>query len=146
LQAIEINLRKGGTTHPFMSLKYLTNGRYDLSTGLFYSHQGREKYYIATDNLQKERYRGLLSNDLMDIVAHHRLHFDGSTSTGSVFHLMGALSEFGKLGLTSIGDSPQQAEDLYNQVANVLDEETSSNANFTCKSSHSSTPIAWSNS
>ena len=25
IQAIEINLRKGGTTHPFMTLKFLTN-------------------------------------------------------------------------------------------------------------------------
>ncbi|KAF3884003.1 MULTISPECIES: peptide ligase PGM1-related protein [Nostocales] len=124
MQAIEINLRKGGTTHPFMTLKLLTNGRYDLSTGLFYSQQGRPKYYVATDNLQKDRYQGLMPNDLMDIVAHHRLHFDTGTETGTVFHLMGCLSQFGKLGLTSIGDSPQQAEDIYNKVAKVLDEES----------------------
>lgn len=127
-QAIEINLRKGGTTHPFMTLKLLTNGRYDLSTGLFYSQQGRPKYYTATDNLQKDRYRGLLPNDLMDIIAHHKLHFDTGTETGTVFHLMGCLSEFGKLGLTSIGDSPQQAEEIYNRVVNVLDAETKSTA------------------
>jgi hypothetical protein len=125
IQTIEINLRKGGTTHPFMTLKLLTNGRYDLSTGLFYSQQGRPKYYIATDNLQKDRYRGLLPNDLMDIIAHHRLHFDSGTETGTVFHLMGCLSQFGKLGLTSIGDSPQHAEDIYHKVVKVLDEETS---------------------
>ncbi|WP_017652862.1 peptide ligase PGM1-related protein [Fortiea contorta] len=124
IQAIEINLRKGGTTHPFMTLKLLTNGRYDLSTGLFYSQQGRPKYYIATDNLQKDRYQGLLPNDLMDIIAHHRLHFDSGTETGTVFHLMGCLSQFGKLGLTCIGDSPQQADDIYHQVVNVLDAET----------------------
>ncbi|HEY9799268.1 MAG TPA: peptide ligase PGM1-related protein [Leptolyngbyaceae cyanobacterium] len=128
IQAIEINLRKGGTTHPFMTLKLLTNGRYELSTGLFYSQQGRPKYYIATDNLQKDRYRGLLPNDLMDIIAHHRLHFDSCTETGTVFHLMGCLSQFGKLGLTSIGDSPQQAEDIYNKVVKVLDEETRVNS------------------
>jgi hypothetical protein len=144
LQAIEINLRKGGTTHPFMSLKFLTNGRYDMSTGLFYSQEGREKYYIATDNLQKERYRGLMPQDLMDIIAHHRLHFDSSTKTGNVFHLMGALSEFGKLGLTSIGDSLQQAEDLYNQVENVLDEETRPSINSADQPSYPSPPIAWS--
>ncbi len=131
IQAIEINLRKGGTTHPFMTLKLLTTGRYDLSTGLFYSQQGRPKYYIATDNLQKDRYRGLLPNDLMDIIAHHRLHFDTGNETGTVFHLMGCLSQFGKLGLTSIGDSPQQAEDIYNKVVKVLDEEShSDNHNF----------------
>ena len=143
LQAIEINLRKGGTTHPFMTLKYLTNGRYDLSTGLFYSQQGQEKYYIASDNLQKDRYQGLMPNDLMDIIAHHRLHFDSSTRTGNVFHLMGALSEFGKVGLTSIGNSLQQAEDLYNQVKNVLDEETTLNSTSISKSSYPSPPIAW---
>jgi hypothetical protein len=127
IQAIEINLRKGGTTHPFMTLKLLTNGRYDLSTGLFYSQQGRPKYYMATDNLQKDRYQGLLPNDLMDIIAHHRLHFDSGTEIGTVFHLMGCLSQFGKLGLTCIGDSPQQAEEIYNKVVKVLDEETRSN-------------------
>ncbi|WP_414542188.1 peptide ligase PGM1-related protein [Nostoc sp. CCY0012] len=143
IQAIEINLRKGGTTHPFMTLKLLTNGRYDLSTGLFYSQQGRPKYYIATDNLQKDRYRGLLPNDLMDIIAHHRLHFDSGTETGTVFHLMGCLSQFGKLGLTSIGDSPQQAEDIYNKVVKVLDEETrSDNPDFPLFSDYTF-PIAW---
>ncbi|MBE9006800.1 carboxylate-amine ligase [Fortiea sp. LEGE XX443] len=143
IQAIEINLRKGGTTHPFMTLKLLTNGRYDLSTGLFYSQQGRPKYYVATDNLQKDRYRGLLPNDLMDIIAHHRLHFDSGTETGTVFHLMGCLSQFGKLGLTSIGDSPQQAQDIYNKVVNVLDEETrSDNQNFPLFSDYTF-PVAW---
>jgi hypothetical protein len=146
LQAIEINLRKGGTTHPFMSLKYLTNGRYDQSTGLFYSHEGREKFYIATDNLHRERYRGLMPHDLMDIIAHHRLHFDSSTRTGNVFHLMGALSEFGKLGLTCIGDSVQQAEDLYNQLVKVLDAETSVNTDLTSLASYPSSPIAWTRS
>jgi len=125
MQAIEINLRKGGTTHPFMALKLLTNGRYERTTGLFYSQQGRPKYYVASDNLKKERYRGLLPNDLMDIIADNQLHFDSGTETGSVFHLMGCLSEFGKLGLTSIGNSPQEAEDMYNKVVKVLDRETS---------------------
>ena len=124
VQAIEINLRKGGTTHPFMTLKFLTNGRYDHSSGLFYSQQGRPKYYIATDNLQKDQYRGLLPNDLMDIIAHHQLHFDTATETGTVFHLMGCLSEFGKLGLTSIGNSPQQAEEVYQKLKQAMDEET----------------------
>ncbi|MBE9035499.1 peptide ligase PGM1-related protein [aff. Roholtiella sp. LEGE 12411] len=143
IQAIEINLRKGGTTHPFMTLKLLTNGRYDLSTGLFYSQQGRPKYYIATDNLQKDRYRGLLPNDLMDIIAHHRLHFDSGTETGTVFHLMGCLSQFGKVGLTSIGDSPQQAEEIYNRVVKVLDEETRSNNRDLPSFSDYAFPVSW---
>jgi hypothetical protein len=144
IDAIEINLRKGGTSHPLMTLKLLTNGRYELSSGLFYSQQGRPKYYTATDNLQKDRYCGLLPNDLMDIIAHHKLHFDSGTETGTVFHLMGCLSQFGKLGLTSIGDSPQQAEDIYNKVIKVLDEETtSSHHDFSTLLNETSIPMTW---
>jgi hypothetical protein len=143
IQAIEINLRKGGTTHPFMTLKLLTNGRYDLRTGLFYSQQGKPKYYIATDNLHKSRYQGLLPNDLMDIIAHHRLHFETGTETGSVFHLMGCLSQFGKLGLTSIGDSPQEAEDIYNKVTKVLDLESGNSCQDLSAFPDYSTPMSW---
>lgn len=142
LQAIEINLRKGGTTHPFMTLKYLTNGRYDRATGLFYSQQARPKYYVATDNLQKEQYRGLLPNDLMDIIAYHQLHFDTSTETGTVFHLMGCLSQYGKLGLTSIGNSPKQAQDIYNKVVDVIDAETQRNGQENW-SVDPTLPITW---
>lgn len=127
-QAIEINLRKGGTTHPFLALQYLTQGRYNLADGLFYSaeqpnHPGQAKFYLATDNLHSDRYRGLLPTDLMEIIASHRLHFDSSTKTGSVFHLMGCLSEFGKLGLTCIGNSPEASQAIYQQVIHVLDHE-----------------------
>ena len=124
IQAIEINLRKGGTTHPFMTLRLLTNGTFDYDTGKFLSQQDREKCYISTDNLQKKQYQGLLPNDLMDIIAQERLHFDSSSRTGTVFHLMGALSEFGKLGLTSIGDSLEEAQEIYDRVEAVLDKAT----------------------
>ena len=61
----------------------------------------------------------------MDIIARHSLHFNSTTETGTVFHLIGCLSEFGKLGLTSIGSSPEEAETIYARVIQVLDFETS---------------------
>ncbi|WP_310489403.1 peptide ligase PGM1-related protein [Chamaesiphon sp. VAR_69_metabat_338] len=137
LEAIEINLRKGGTTHPFMTLKFLTNGCYQLEDGLFYSQQGKPKYYVASDNLHQPHYRGLLPNDLMDIIAHHRLHFDTSTETGTVFHMMGSLSEFGKVGLTSIGNSLAEAREIYAKVEQVLELETRE------IESQPTLPIAW---
>mgnify|MGYP001040311600 CR=1 FL=1 len=143
LQAIEINLRKGGTTHPFMTLKLLTNGHYDNSTGLFHDFEGNPKYYIASDNLHKPAYRGLLPSDLMDIIAHHRLHFNSATETGTAFHLMGCLSEFGKVGLTSIGNSPEHAQAIHNQVINVLDEETKGAELHPYRSSYPTTRIRW---
>ena len=122
-KAIEVNLRKGGTTHPFLTLKFLTAGALDLSDGLFYAPSGRPKYYFATDTLQEERYRGLLPEDLVDIVVCHGLHFHGPTERGVVFHLIGALSEFGKLGIVAIGDNHAQARFLYTRTRQVLDAE-----------------------
>lgn len=122
-KAIEVNLRKGGTTHPFLTLKFLTSGNLNLEDGLFYAPSGRPKYYFATDTLQEQRYRGLLPEDLVDIVVYHGLHFHGPTERGVVFHLIGALSEFGKLGLVAIGDNLTQAKFLYRRTLQVLDDE-----------------------
>ena len=121
--ALEINLRMGGTTHPFLALRFLTGGDLDRATGLFHAPSGLAKYYRSTDNLQKEEYRGLLPEDLMEILTENRLHYEQRTETGVLFHLMGALSEFGKVGLTAIGNSPEEAEALYARAVAILDHE-----------------------
>jgi hypothetical protein len=121
--AIEVNLRKGGTTHPFLTLRFLTDGFYDQASGDFRTQTGTPKYYFASDTLQHEAYKGLLPDDLIDIAVYHRLHFHGPTERGLVFHLMGALSEFGKLGLVCIGDNLQQARFLYRKGVSTLNRE-----------------------
>ena len=122
--AIEINLRKGGTTHPFMMLEFLTNGHYDPGTGLFLTPTGQPCYYYASDNLEAEQYRGLTPSDLIDIAAVNGLHFDGAYQQGVVFHLIGALSEFGKLGVVCIAPSHERAEALHRRATEVLDKES----------------------
>jgi hypothetical protein len=122
--ALEINLRMGGTTHPFLALQFLTGGSLDPSTGLFRSPSGHTKYYKATDNLFSEQYRGLLPEDLVDILTVNTLHYSHATESGVLFHLIGALSEFGKLGVTAIASSPAQVDELYAHTLEVLDRET----------------------
>jgi PGM1 C-terminal domain len=124
LNAIEINLRLGGTTHPFLALRFLCGGALDESTGRFLSASGREKHYRATDNLQSPRYRGLLPEDLIDIVTINQLNFSYRTETGVVFHMIGALSQFGKVGVTAIGDSDAEADAIYQKTLTVLERET----------------------
>ena len=118
--AIEINLRKGGTTHPFLTLQFLTDGRYDAATGLFLTPAGREKHLVATDHLESPMLRGLSIDDLFDIVARHGLHFDQSRQTGVVFHMISCITEHGRVGLTAVGDSPAQAEAIYQRAQRVL--------------------------
>jgi hypothetical protein len=122
--ALEINLRVVGTTHPFMALRFLTGGELDPTSGLFHSASHRAKYYKATDNLGSEAYRGLLPEDLMDILAVNQLHYNHRTESGVLFHLIGAVSEFGKLGVNAIGNSPAEARDLYDRTVAVLADET----------------------
>jgi PGM1 C-terminal domain len=122
--AIEINLRKGGTTHPFLMLQFLTGGRYDPEAGLFLTPSGRPCYYDASDNLQADRYRGLTPHDFVDIAVAQGLHFNAANQEGVVFHLLGALSEFGKVGILSIGSTPEKARALYWKSVEILDRES----------------------
>ena len=118
--AIELNLRRGGTTHPFLTLQFLTDGRYDEESGRFLTPAGREKHLVATEHLEAPELTALTVPDLFDTVARHGLHFDHSTQTGTVFHMISCLTELGRVGLTAVGDSPEQAMALYRRAHQVL--------------------------
>jgi hypothetical protein len=118
--AIELNLRKGGTTHPFLTLQFLTDGRYDAEAGAFVTPGGARKYLVATDHLEDERLRTLSVSDVFDLVARRRLHFDQSRQTGVVFHMLTCVTECGRLGLTAIDDSAEDAWRRYREAEEVL--------------------------
>jgi hypothetical protein len=118
--AIELNLRKGGTTHPFLTLQFLTDGSYDGERGLFLTPGGTSKYLIATDHLEDERLKALTVTDLFDVVVQHGLHFDQSRRTGVVFHMISCLTECGRVGVTAVGDSPREARRIYEEAQSML--------------------------
>ena len=127
--AIEINLRKGGTTHPFLTLQFLTDGAYDAETAIFTAPNGQQKFFVASDHVESPRYRTLTPDDLFDIVVRHNLHFNQTRQTGVVFHMMSALGELGRTGLTAVGNSHQDAKAMYDRAIAVLDEETRDDIN-----------------
>ena len=122
--AIEINLRKGGTTHPFLTLQFLTDGTYDPETAIFTAPNGQQKFFVASDHVESPSYRTLTPDDLFDIVVRHDLHFDQTRQTGVVFHMMSALGELGRTGLTAVGNSHEDAKAMYERAVTVLDQET----------------------
>lgn len=122
--ALEINLRVGGTTHPFLALEFLTGGHLDPGSGLFYSPSGLAKFYRSTDNLKSDGYRGLSPEDLLDITTINHLHYSHGTETGVLFHMIGAVSQYGKIGLTVIGNDHDQVDTVYERAIAVLDRET----------------------
>ena len=118
--AIELNLRRGGTTHPFLTLQFLTDGRYDGPSGRFLTRQGAEKHLVATDHLESEDLRALSVDDLFDAVARHGLHFDESSQTGVVFHMISCITASGRVGMTAVGDTAEQAMAVYERAQSIL--------------------------
>jgi len=119
--AIEINLRKGGTTHPFLTLQYLTDGVYDPERATFTVPSGKQKFLVASDHVDHPDYRGLTPDDVFDLAVRHRLHYNPQTETGVVFHMLSALTSEGHLGLTAIGDSHDEARELFDAMVAVME-------------------------
>src|SRR5262245_12931250 len=72
--AIELNLRKGGTTHPFLTLQFLTDGVYDPETAVFTAPNGHPKYFVASDHLESPSFAVFTPDDLFDAIVRHGLH------------------------------------------------------------------------
>jgi hypothetical protein len=121
--AIEVNLRKGGTTHPFLTLQFLTDGSYDEERAVFVAPSGREKCFVATDHLESALFRAFTPDDLFDIVIRHGLHFDQTCQVGIVFHMLATLAENGRIGATAVGNSPEDADRLLARLQAALEDE-----------------------
>jgi hypothetical protein len=134
--AIEINLRKGGTTHPFLTLQFLTDGAYDADKGIFRTALGHEKCFVASDHQDSLLYRVFTPDDLFDIVARHNIHFDQTKQTGVVFHMMSALGEHGRVGLTAVGNNRAEADALFAKAVDILDHEARLAANREAEVAH----------
>jgi hypothetical protein len=118
--AIELNLRKGGTTHPYLTLEFLTEGAYDAEAAKFTSPRGAAKFLVASDHVESPVFRGLAHEDLFDVIVRMGLHFDHACQKGVVFHMMSALSELGRIGLTAVGDTPEEAMGMYGDAEAAL--------------------------
>ena len=90
--------------------------------GNFTAPSGRHKYYVASDHVESPAYRRFTADDLFDIAMMNDLHFDQTRQTGVVFHMLRALPEKGRIGITAVGDSHEEADQLHAAVIGALDE------------------------
>jgi hypothetical protein len=120
--AIEVNLRKGGTTHPYAALRNLVPGRYDTAAGRWIAEDGSTRAYSSTDNLVDESWLGLPPADVIGAVRDAGLQFDASTGTGTVLHMLSGLEIDGRFGLTAIAPTPAEAELMFEGVRSTVAE------------------------
>ena len=66
---------------------------------------------------------GESKQDLLDVALLEGLHFDQTSLTGTVFHMLSAMPTHGFVGVTCIEDSAEAAEDLYQKVIGFLTEQ-----------------------
>ena len=115
----EINLRMGGTTHPYWMARLLSWGKYDVTTGEL-AAGGRRTSYVATDNLKSQHLVGRTPAEVIEAVDRAGIAFDPATGTGVALHLMGAIPGFGKMGATCIAPSLDDADGLASELAGIV--------------------------
>jgi hypothetical protein len=115
----EINLRMGGTTHPYWMARLATGGTYDRATGELVT-TGGPRSYVATDNLKSRHLAERNPADVIGMVDEAGLAFDPASGTGVTLHLLGAVPGYGKLGATCIGETAEAADVLYRRLLDLL--------------------------
>lgn len=120
IYGLEINLRKGGTTHTLGSVRLLRGGRYDAQQGQYVDASGRPVCYAATDNLVHSSWVGRSPVEVRERVSTAGLDYDPSIGTGVVLHLLDCLAVDGRMGYTALADNADAAAQLESQLVTAL--------------------------
>lgn len=119
IHPIEINLRKGGTTHPFRIAYYLTRSKYNKLDGLLYNGK-TPIYYISRDFIVDERYKKLAPNELIDLVQNSKINFNKNTKQGVLVFMSGTIKEYGRFGAICISHSTEDAEIYFKKLIRLV--------------------------
>jgi hypothetical protein len=117
---IEINIRQGGTTHPYQTTKLLTGSRYCQETGALINKDGEKFYYRSNDNVINTNLKGTKLDQFLKYMETNNLLFNRETGEGVVFHLLGALPSDGKVGYTSIAKNSTKIHEQSNKALELI--------------------------
>jgi hypothetical protein len=118
--ALEINLRKGGTTHPFAALRNLVPGRYDSVAGQWVADaDGELRCYVSSDGAA-EVAPDTPVDAVVEAVRRAGLEFDPSEGTGVVLHMLSRIPVDGRFGVTAVARSPEAAQALYEAASSAV--------------------------
>ena len=99
----------------------MTGGTYDAGQALFLTPTGQPKFFVSTDRLESEAYRVLQPDDVFDLALRNGLHFDHTTETGAVFHMLSALGRHGLIGVTAVGDGRDEAQTMFERTRDAFE-------------------------
>ena len=120
--AVDLNLRKGGTTTPYTALRQLVPGTYDARSARWVADSdGLPRYYRSSDAVGSPRWLGMQPERAINALETAGLGFDHARGTGLILHMLSALDRDGTLGVTAIGRRVEEADQLYRAVPAALD-------------------------
>ncbi len=118
--AVEINLREGGTSHPFGTLFLLTGGGCDAGGAHYRTARGEPRCYVATDDLEHPSAVGASIDRFLTAAEAAGLRWDPERQTGVVWHMLAALTPLGRVGVTAIGADRAEAQQLFDRCGALL--------------------------
>lgn len=120
IRGLEINLRKGGTTHTLGLARLLRGGGYDAEQGQHLDTHGRPVSYAATDNLVDASWVGRSAQEVRRCVSDAGLDYERETGAGVVLHLLDCLEVDGRFGYTALAEDADAAVELEGRIVAAL--------------------------
>lgn len=108
-----MNLREGGTSHPYGTLWFLTEGNFDAEAGVFRLPGGETRCYVASDAVEV---RASSPRELLERAGAAELLWDAATATGSVFHMFGAIALLGRIAAVTVGTTREDARERHDRL------------------------------
>ncbi|MAW07052.1 MAG: hypothetical protein CME61_02090 [Halobacteriovoraceae bacterium] len=109
---IELNIRKGGTTHPFMLSNFAIKSNEHFEAGPP-SREFTDNYvYRSNDNFYPCRTRYSCQKDILEKATADGILFSRKKKEGVIFHLLSSYEETGKVGYTILASSKDRIDQL----------------------------------
>ena len=119
LWGLEINARKGATTHPYFWTRCLTGASYDETTGELRCATG-PVCYRSSEYIQAHGLSDIGAGELIRAVRDAGLDYDPLARRGTLVHMATCLRRFSKFGATFIGSSDAEVDELHARTVRLV--------------------------
>ena len=119
LWAIEINARKGATTHPYFWARMLTGAAYDAENDMLHVN-GRPIVYQTAEYVASSLFSKISEQEVLRMIEDAGLGYDPRNKEGVFVHMLSCVRIHKKIGITAISDNHHTAEGYVRAVQRLV--------------------------